>query len=375
MTTRKVYLGRLDIGLDSKIELPIPKGEQKNWYITSYLFAYGLMADQVFLQGSAPLKDTGIFYATKKLIDAFRRNEHYEPIPIFSPSLNEECEGYVEYLSNRVNFLKKGNSENQEKNAYEKNNANHSAEFLDSELDTNIQRRKGSVSKIFSSSLHRLITGSNFLRVIIPDKSIQLAENYLRNSDTVQTFEFIRSMKIDDAEALNKVYEIVREKYKKSNAAGSGAIESESIHIWSFSSIKLLLQSVGLDIVFNSRHNLTSELLFKIRLLEPFKAIKDEYFSCQSTHEVCFLAAMCREARSNGRIQKIVSQSPAAALATIIETINQAEIGYKSINKGVEIALKNFLTNEAELYYSKKNYKIAKLINDLRGELLLLLPK
>lgn len=372
MTTRKVYLGHLDIGLDSKIELQIPKDQQKNWYITSYLFAYGLMADQVFIQGSAPLKDTGIFYATKKLLEAFRRNEHYEPIPIFSPSLNEECEGYVEYLSSRVNLLKKSYSYNQEIDAYQKNNAKNSADFLDDELDTNIQRRKSSVSKIFSSSLRRLITGNDLFRSIVPEKSIQFAENYLRNSDTIQTFEFIRSMNIEDAEALSKAYEIVRQKYKRSNAAGSNAIESESIHIWSFYSVKLFLHAIGLDIAFNSKHTLTSEILFKIRLLDSFKALKDEYFSCQTSQEAHFLAAMLREARSSERIHKIITQSPASALATIIETANEAEIGYKSINKGIEIALKSFLINEAEIFYSKRQYKISKMIEDLRKELLVL---
>lgn len=375
MTTRKVYLGLLDIGLDSKIELQIPKGEQRNWYITSYLFSYGLMADQVVIQGSAPLKDTGISYATKKLLDAFRRNEHYEPKPIFLPPLNEECQGYVEYLSNRVNYLEKGNSQNQEIDAYKKNNAISSAKFLDKELDTNIPRRKGSVSKIFLSSLHRLVTSDTLLRNIIPDRSIQFAEKYLKNSETIQTFEFIRSMKIEDANALNKAYEIVRQKYKNSNAAVSDAIDSESIHIWSFSSIKFFLHSIGLDIVFNSNHNLSSELLFKIRLLESFKSIKDEYFHCQSAQESYFLATMCREIRTNSRIQKIMTQSPAAALAMIIETVNQAEIGYKPINKGIETALKSFLVNEAEMYYSKKHYRIAKIIEELRSELLLLLPK
>ena len=73
--SRRLYLGRVDIGLDSKLELRRADGEATDKDVLAYLFCYGLIADQVFMQGSASLKSKQVqsaFFAFSKHSEEMR---------------------------------------------------------------------------------------------------------------------------------------------------------------------------------------------------------------------------------------------------------------------------------------------------------------
>ena len=74
MPTRRVYLGHVDVGPDAKLELKRRDGDATDSDVLRYLFRYGLLADQVLMQGSAPLKSRQVLLVYVRLLEAFKRN-------------------------------------------------------------------------------------------------------------------------------------------------------------------------------------------------------------------------------------------------------------------------------------------------------------
>ena len=92
MASHSVYLGQLDIDIQGRLDLRTSQGEATSADIVRYLFSYALVADEVCMQGSAPLKNKSVFVAFTRISETFQRNERHEEKPVFSFVLSNESE-------------------------------------------------------------------------------------------------------------------------------------------------------------------------------------------------------------------------------------------------------------------------------------------
>lgn len=371
MPTRKVYLGHVDIDRDAKLDLNRDEGgELTADEVLMYLFGYGLIADHVAMQGSAPLKSKQVLLAYIRLLEAFQRNENHETKPIFAFVLNEDAVGYSEYILDRLTILRKSDDSNAEREAYKKNDGIEAAKTLDATLGIiNVPRRKISVSKVFRQGLLSFLLANNPKITGIYAETSQLAIEKIKEIEQLQTFNLISSLNIVEAEQLRILYDVTRHLYRQANAVGSEAMNSDDSPVWRSKAVFDFLAAIGLAEVFNQHSPLTSELLFKIRRIESFRALREEYFLCQSYGDIKELIDILKKLRLDGRVISAAHQSPGALAALIFEGMNEAKIGYKSINKGAELLTKAIFSDIADEYFAKRCYRLYGLVDQLKRDL------
>lgn len=369
MPTRSVYLGHVDVGPDAKLELKRHDGDATNSDVLKYLFRYGLMADQVLMQGSAPLKSRQVLLAYIRLLDAFKRNEDHEPIPILAFALSDEAEGYTEYALDRLHMLRSAGNSNAERTAYLANQAVDAARKLDADLSLiEVPRRKHSVSGAFRRALLSLLRSNNPSKTGMSQESSQRAIEKIIESDQIQTFKLLASVNLRETDQAQALYRATRSRYREANAFGIGAMNSDDSPVWASSHITQFLGAIGLQPLLNDEFNLTSELLFKIRRFESFRALRTEYFAAQSDFDLEAFTTMLRNVRLNGKVLSSMRQSPGALAALVFEGLNEAKIGYKSINKVGELLTKTVLSDMADEHFAQRVYKLHALVEGLERE-------
>lgn len=371
MGARRVYLGLLDIDLQGRLDLQTRKGEAAPAEIARYLFSYGLIASDVCMQGSAPLKSAGVFLAYTRLAEAFQRNEaHQEKDPVFSFVLSSEPESYLGYLAERLSFLRGKGDFNTERQAYLGNDGLNAARQLDKVIDIGtVRKRTKSVSGEYKSTLLFAFKSGNAEELKIPDAVAKQAIAILNDEEIIQTHFLLTSLKLSEQEQINAVYRAARERYRKANAYGSEAIDSESKAHFQWRNVWAYLGLLGMSGLLSKESALNATLLFKLRALPSFKAMNDYYFECQDQEDIDALLKLLHQLQVNGKLRSLLKQSPGAAVAFFFETLNQAEIGYKSVNKGLEQLAKIFLLDVADEVFAKKIYAIHASAEALRKDL------
>jgi hypothetical protein len=369
MPTRSVYLGHVDVGPDAKLELKRSDGDATDYDILLYLFRYGLIADQVLMQGSAPLKSRQVLLAYIRLLEAFKRNEEHEPSPIYAFALSDEAESYTEYVLDRLHMLRKSGNSNAERNAYLANQARDSAKQLDADLSLiDVPRRKHSVSGAFRRGMLFLLRSNESRKAGLTEETSQRAIEKIKESEQIQTFKLLSSLSLREVDQAQALYKATRTKYREANAFGIGAMNSDDSPVWSPRHIRTFLDAIGIQALLADESNLTSELLFKLRRFESFRALRVEYFASQTDADLEALSTMLRNLRINGKILSSVRQSPGALAALVFEGLNEAKIGYRSINKAGELLTKTVLSDVADEHFAKRVYKLHELVEDLERE-------
>lgn len=370
MPTRKVYLGHVDIGADAKLDLRRPEGDVTDNDILLYLFRYGLIADQVLMQGSAPLKSKQVLLAYIRLLEAFKRNEDHEPNPVFAFALSDDAEGYTEYILDRMDILRKSGDSNAERKAYLANNAIDAAKLLDCDLGAvNVPRRKKSVSKAYRRGLLGLLRINDPKTSGISEETSNHAIEKINGTEQLQTFRLISSLNLQEAEQARALYLATRARYRQANAIGVEALNSDDSPVWHNKAISNFLIAIGLEATLTQADSLSSEVLFKIRRIESFRALREEYFLCQSDADINEFIGILERLRLDGRVLSAVRQSPGALAALIFEGLNEAKIGYKSINKGAELLTKTVLSDVADEYFAQRCYCLYGHIDQLKRDL------
>jgi hypothetical protein len=369
MPTRSVYLGHVDVGPDAKLELKRSDGDATDYDILLYLFRYGLIADQVLMQGSVPLKSRQVLLAYIRLLEAFKRNEEHEPSPIYAFALSDEAESYTEYVLDRLHMLRKSGNSNAERNAYLANQARDSAKQLDADLSLiDVPRRKRSVSGAFRRGMLFLLRSNESRKAGLTEETSQRAIEKIKESEQIQTFKLLSSLSLREVDQAQALYKATRTKYREANAFGIGAMNSDDSPVWSPRHIRTFLDAIGIQALLADESNLTSELLFKLRRFESFRALRVEYFASQTDADLEALSTMLRNLRINGKILSSVRQSPGALAALVFEGLNEAKIGYRSINKAGELLTKTVLSDVADEHFAKRVYKLHELVEDLERE-------
>lgn len=359
MAKRSVYLGLLDIDINGYLDLKTKNGEATTDDVQLYMFAYALVADEVCMQGSAPLKNKSVFLAFAKLVEAFQRNEMHENKPIFSFVLSDQAESYLSYLSERVPFLKKMSGQNTELAAYMNNDARTTAQVLDSRLNlNNVTRRTHSVSNEYKSMLLFALRSGHVSEHGVVDSVAVRAIDILSNEQIIQTHQLLESLGLADREQINAVYRLARERYRRANAFGSESINSETKAHYQWKNVSTYLLNTGIANVLSKKSNLTPALLFKLRSLKSLKVMNELYFDCQQQSDADAFFAVLHQLRVNGKLRSLMKQSPGAAIAFFFEALNQSEIGYKAVNKGLEQLAKIFLLDVADEMFAKKVHLI-----------------
>ena len=368
--SRRLYLGRVDIGLDSKLELRRADGEATDKDVLAYLFCYGLIADQVFMQGSASLKSKQVQSAYLCLFEAFRRNENHEPTPVFVLALDEDVDGYAEYFLDRSIILRTMGADNAERNAYLQSDALRAAKQLDADLSaTRVPRRQKSVGKAFRDGLLGVLRSKDVESTGLTKETADKAIRKIDQTETLQTFNLIKTLNLAEVEQISALYDVARERYRKANAYGVDALNSDDSPIWNFSTIKKFLTAIGLRRHLATLPGLSSESLFKIRRIPAFRELREEYFLCQSENDTHVLVELLQTLRVDGRIRSAVRQSPGALAALLFEALTENGIGYKALNKSAELLTKSVLSDAADEYFGQRCYRLFGMIEQLEREL------
>ena len=369
MANRSVYLGHVDVGPDAKLELKRRDGDATDGDVILYLFRYGLLADQVLMQGSAPLKSRQVLLVYIRLLEAFKRNEEHEPTPIFAFALSDEAEGYTEYVLDRLHMLRNAGSSNAEKNAYLANQARDAAKRLDADLSVvDVPRRKRSVSSAFRRGMLSLLRDNDPKESGLTAETAHRTIERIAESEQIQTFKLLSGLNLQEVNQAQALYSATRRKYREANAFGIGAMNSDDSPVWSPRHIGTFLEAIGLEPLLADQSNLTSELLFKVRRFESFRALRTEYFTSQTDADLEALSTMLRNLRVNGKVLSSVRQSPGALAALVFEGLNEAKIGYRSINKAGELLTKTVLSDMADEHFAKRVYRLHELVEDLDRE-------
>lgn len=327
------------------------------------------------MQGSAPLKSKSVFVAFTQLAEAFQRNELHEEKPIFSFVLSDESESYLSYLVERLSFLRAKGGHNAERLAYLGNEGLAAAQALDKSLNlAHVKKKTRSVSGEYKSSLLLALRSGRYDEHGIKDEVAAKAIQILTDEQMIQTHHLLESLSLPGIEQVNAVYRTARERYRRSNAYGSESLNSETKPHYQWKNIWAYLSQLGLTSLLAKNSVLTPTLLYKLRTLKSLSAMNDLYFERQDQADITALLNILHELRMNGKLRSLLRQSPGAAVAFFFEALNQAEIGYKSVNKGLEQLAKTFLLDVADEVFAKKVYAIYSCAELLSRDITALTP-
>jgi hypothetical protein len=370
MASRSVYLGLLDIDIRGTLDLKTKRGAASKEDIVKYLFSYALVADEVCMQGSAPLKSKNVFLAFTRLSPAFQRNELHLEKPVFSFVLSNESDSYLSYLVERLSFLTVKGGHNSERQAYIDNDGLSTAKLLDQSLNlAHVKKRTHSVSNEYKSSLLLTLHSGRYGEHGIKDEVAAAAIQVLTDEQIIQTHNLLNSLGLAGIEQINAVYRTARERYRKANAYGSDSIDSETKPHFQWRNIWAYLSHLNLTGLLTSDSALHPKLLFKLRSLKSFKNMNELYFECQDQDDIDAFLHLLRELRVNGKWRSLFKQSPGAAIAFFFEALNGADIGYKAVNKALEQLAKTYFLQVADEVFAKKMYAIYACAENLAFDL------
>lgn len=366
----KVYLGHLDINSNGVLELQKNGAPASNNDVLEYIFSYGLISDEVLMQGSAPLKSKEVFNAYQRLTDAFVRNEYHLPKPIFSFILSGDIEDYTAYLDDRFNFLKDKGDDNAEKLAYLRNDAEYAVKIIDADLCLiDVPRRKYSVSKAYKKGLINSLKSGNFSQHGITDESARNTINIISNEETIQTFSLIDNLQDLQKKQLLNVYKLARQKYRQANAYGSQSMDSDSDHIYQWHNVNNFLFLIGVSKIFKYNEILSSDLLFKIKLLDSFVGIRKFYFDCQNQNDITTLFRLIHDFNHYGQFRTALQHGAGAFFAVFFEFLRSKNIGFNTINMGLESVAKKIVITDYDEVWAQKYYTLCNLLVQLEKEM------
>lgn len=354
MAARSVYLGKLDIDLTGKLELKINGSTPHENGLVLYLFLYGLIANEVLLQGSAPLKIKNIFKAYISLQEAFVRNENHEKTPIFSFVLSNDSENYTDYIKQRFSLLR---NDNIEKQSYMNNNALEVSRKLSSDLIfSNVKKRTKSISEVFRFSVADSFYSEE--TIILEDNIILKAIERAENITFFQTFEFIKSLELNEPQKIKYIYDKVRQKYEQSNAFGcESSCDFETIQFQIKNIIKYI-KVIGLDKLLKRSEALKAPLLFKLRKLASLQELNNFYFECQEQKDIDDFFDLILAVNTDKSLRNIMQQSPSDLIPLIFEYTSEFIPIPKLLSKGFEFIFKSSSNELTKNYYEQKKFQI-----------------
>ena len=367
MSISRVYLGRIDIDRNSEIDLFTDRGRATHKDITRYLFLYALVADEVFMQGSAALKNLDVFAAFKSLQEAFFRNEHYEPKPIFNFVLNEHAEDYTDYISKRLDFLQSRGRSNAERVAYETNDARGTARSLDSYLScTPVPRRINSVAKAFRKGLKdSLLT---YQETKLSDSTCKSLLRVVESEDEIQTFSLMQAVRRKSIVQQNSAYLFCREKYRRANAFGSLASESDAMCVYNINNVSRFVHFISQGQILLRHESLNATWLMKQRALKSFRELRDFYLESQSQEEIERFLLLVKSFFLKGKFRILCKHSPAALVTYLCEWLasnSGSGVGWKTF----EYAARSFVNQWVEEAFVKRCFTIFRALEQIETDL------
>lgn len=284
-----VYLDQFDINENGKLPL-LPNSNKKDQLsaYAIYFFYYLILADKVYIQGSAALKSDVIYGIYHQFSECFRRNEYNIGMPLASFALRESCDGYYDYFRSREAELKENHAtDNAEYKHYEKNNAVNVAAKLDRELSSvQYKRREKSVDKEFRRLVKEMFRDQSFCKKHnIMDEVQSKAIGLCDNLELFQTYKLLDELGLSENKFISHS---IREQYFVANGNGVSSkttLASDSYY-FDFNNVKFFFYSLGFSPKKLSRQLLNGSPIFKIRRLESFLRIKSMYFECDSAYEI-----------------------------------------------------------------------------------------
>lgn len=370
MPSLSVYLGLLDIDIKGHLELRSNLGEAQQNDILKYLFCYALIAQEVCMQGSAPLKNQNVFLAYRRLSEAFLRNEAHEEKPIFSFVLSSESESYLNYIVERLSFLRNRDKENTELTTYINNDAAKVASFLDKNINVNhVKKRVKSVSKEYKSSLSLVLNSGSFIEHGIKDEVAKKTINLLTNEEIIQTHHLLKSLDLNEIEQINCLYRVARDRYRKANAFGSNSINSETKPHFLWSNVWRYLNGIGLTPILNNNRALTCSTLFKLRNSKYLKELNNIYYECQHQEDINILLELISRPRINYNLKSIIKESNKILIPYIFEAISKSEVAPKPLVKGMELIVTRYMTDTVNEILAKKIFLVHGLMENLSNEI------
>jgi hypothetical protein len=224
-----------------------------------------------------------------------------------------------------------------------------------------------SVSKAFRGSLVSTLGAGEAPG--IHDETAGATLRRINDRETIQTFSLIDSLHLDDAQQIASVYQLVRSTYRKANAFGSLAKDSDEYPHYQPANIMAFLSAVGLNVFLDAPTSITTEALFKLRLNEHFALLVAEYYRCQTDRDLAELFKLLNQYRVSGKVRSMLKQSPQTAVAMLFEMLNQAEIGSKALNKGAEQLAKVAMGDAFDEIFTQRCYRMFTAVDALRKDL------
>ncbi len=322
-----VYLDMFDI--DEMGESPIVphKGASERFNAhCMYLFRYLLLADRVYMQGSAALKSNIIYRTYIQFKECFEKDEMSSRTPIASFVLREACEGYYDYFRLREQeLLRNCETNNAEFYSYKLNNAKNISVKLDNSLqNVDYKRRERSVDKKFRYLVKTTFLDENFCKKHeIDSKTQHLSVDLCDNLDLFQTYRLLHRLGLFENKNVSHA---IREKYYISNAFGVSSattLAMDNIHL-NYITVNYLFGAIGLSMATTPLSLLNSSSIFKIRRLQSFSKLKKIYFSKDSPTEINLLIQMLDNTRkSSGKYTALWKRSPQTFLSGFFEDLSE----------------------------------------------------
>jgi len=333
-----VYLGHVDINSQGTLEV-LGNGSPGQGGVIAYFFHYALIAERVYMQGSAPMKSAFVLKAYEKLEEAFKRNEKHEDTPIFAFVLSDECDGYQDYIHQRLSLLKGAGFSNGELMAYNYNQAENTSQRLDADLSfITIPKRQKSVSKAFRKDLMNKFQGGRLSDVT--DETANEVIDKIAKQEILQTFALINSLERLEPTQRLAVYNIVRHSYRCANAYGSNCVDSDARPQLYYPNLVQLFDVLGTNFIMDYPTLLSSCLLFKLRSNAALALLVSEYWKCQNQSDINILLKILKHFKNEGKPSALFSLDKKAWVNYLLRYLTQYNLGGKALNKGIEEAMK-----------------------------------
>lgn len=284
----KIYLEKIDLGPNGKLDLLLWGRHPSEDDLVNYFFMYGLIADEVLMQGSVFGKIGIVNAAKERLLKAFQQNEKFEMKPVLSFVLSQSSENFSEYYQKRQElFLGKNDLNNEEYVAYLKNEANAKALNFDDELtQTHIPKRKKSPSSKFRENISSMLQRDLYKKYKIKDEVTKQIEIYLKNQSDIQTYDLYKNIQFIDPHQFELVKRLVRNKYFDANAYILEAMQTTDAEAYFYQNLTIFFKFIGLNNFLDNPKKISGEVLLSIKGLSSFQILKNEYIKCQSKNQI-----------------------------------------------------------------------------------------
>ncbi len=364
---RKVYLGKLDIAPDGELELRtngVPFSEEQ---VLRYLFIYGLICDQVLIQGSSPLKNKRVFSAYLNLFEAFRRNGLNTSDPVYS--FIQSDTSYVDYFLSR-NFLLRGvNARNPERQAYALNNASAIAEKLDKSLfGAQIVKRTTNVPASFRKGLLSHLKDIEKTDIFLFERTASKVIAKVNNTEFLQTFELTSTLSLINRKEYANLYNLIRTCYRKANASGVSAVDADEILVYQTLNVERFLAAIGLSELLARSRVLKSSLLFQIKALNSYGTLLDEYLKCQTQQHIDEFFSALKGASIKRSITSAARHSIGTAITATTEGMELLGAP-KIITKPIEFVAKGMLGDAADRRINQQLATISAHLEEIKRDI------